>query len=94
MAKQKSGKSHKEQVGAMTKGCKLVRFRAATDDEVHDGLQQALKRGAGRIAQRSVSPNQVEGEAEFAKKSNAAEFEAWLQKKRKGWLVDDLEGNQ
>ena len=94
MAKQKSGKSPNKMVGTKTQGCKLVRFRAGTDDEVHDGLQQALKRGAGRIVQRTVSPNQVEGVAEFAKKANAAEFEAWLQKKRKGWLVEDLEGNE
>lgn len=89
MAKQKSGKTPKKKVERKAENEMIIRFRTADDGEAHDGLQFALKCGAGRVGSRTVSPNQVEAFAGFYKKAAAKEFNTWLQAKHKGWLVVD-----
>ncbi|MBQ3408414.1 MAG: hypothetical protein IJH12_04320 [Clostridia bacterium] len=90
MAKQKSGKVAKLSV-TEKKGVPPVRIRT-TEIEAAEVLARALKRGAVRVGTRTVSPNQVEAFAEFAKKALADEFKTWIQKKHSNWLVADIEG--
>lgn len=95
MAKQKSGKIPKKKVEAQSDGEMIVRFRTTDDNEAHDGLQYALKCGAGRVGSRTVGPNQVAAFAVFRKKAAAKAFDTWLQTKHKDWLeVNDSECTQ